>query len=51
MLILQLLGALITIVGLALLLPRVADVARRAFDESIKAKRDIDDARRLPKPY
>ncbi|MBK7764971.1 MAG: hypothetical protein IPI44_02120 [Sulfuritalea sp.] len=51
MLILQLLGALITIVGLALLLTSVAGIARRAVDGSIEAKRDVDRARGSPQPY
>ena len=51
MLILQLLGALITIVGLALLLTSVAGIARRAVDDSTEAKRDVDGARGSPQPY
>ena len=51
MLILQLLGALITIVGLAFLLTSVAGIARRAIDDSTEAKRDVDGAPRSPQPY
>lgn len=51
MLILQLLGALITIMGLAALLTSVAGIARRGYDDLIEAKRDVDGARRSHQPF
>lgn len=51
MLILQVLGALITVVGLALLLTSVVRTARRAIDDSIEAKRSFERARKLPQAF
>ena len=51
MLILQVLGALVTVVVLALLLTRVAGMVLRAIDDSIEAKRHIERARKWPQTY
>lgn len=51
MLILQVLGALVTLAGLALLLTRAVDIVLLAIDDSIEAKRDIQRARKLPHAY
>lgn len=51
MLMLQVLGALVTLAGLALFLTRIAGIVLRAIDDSIEAKHDIERTRKWPQPY